>query len=152
MIRVTLESAPVVDQALGVYPNVSTTLLADFAAVEGAEQKEIRWMEKFGEWKHINQVGAWSQSGKTVWEVTVAQPGDYQIDATYAGEGRPTWRVDSSHGGYVQNNQNSSHVYHTYDMGLLSFPKAGKYTLTVSLVDGDRTKASLSDIRIKRVD
>ncbi len=151
VIKVTLAGAPVVDQTLGIYPNISKTLLADFAQVEGAEQTEIRWMEKFGEWKHINQVSAWSQSGEAVWEISVAQPGDYELDITYAGEGRPTWRIDSSHGGYVQNNQNASHVYHTYDMGLMSFAKAGKYTLTVTLVDGDRTKASLSDLRIKRV-
>jgi alpha-L-fucosidase len=152
VIRVTLAGALKVDQSLGVYPNISTTLLAEFAEISGAEKKEIRWMEKFGEWKHVTQVGAWSDAGKAVWEVNVAQAGDYQLDLTYAGEGRPSWRIDSDEGEMLQNNQNSSHVYHTYDMGLLKFTTAGKHTLTVSLVDGNREKASLADLRIKRVE
>jgi alpha-L-fucosidase len=48
----------------------------------------------------------------------------------------------------LQNQQNSSTVYHTYPFGLLSFAKAGKHTLTVSLIDGDRAKASLSAARV----
>ena len=34
----------------------------------------------------------------------------------------------------------------------LTFAKAGKHTLTVSLVDGDRAKASLSAVSIRPVE
>lgn len=152
VIRLTLDAAPVVDQTHGAHPNVASTLLAEFAEVSGATKKGIRWMEKFGEWKHKTQVASWGKEGKTVWEIDVAQAGDYHLDLTYAGEGRPTWRIETDEGAFLQNNQNSSHVYHTYPMGLMSFAKAGHHTLTVTLIDGDREKASLADLRIVRVD
>lgn len=152
VIRLTFAAAPVVDQTHGAHPNIASTLLAEFAEVTGATKKEIRWMEKFGEWKHKTQVGSWGKEGETVWEIDVAQAGDYHLDLTYAGEGRPTWRIETDEGAILQNNQNSSHIYHTYPMGLLSFAQAGQHTLTVTLIDGDREKASLSDLRIARVD
>jgi alpha-L-fucosidase len=35
-----------------------------------------------------------------------------------------------------------------YPFGLLTFNKPGKHTITVSLVDGDRQKASLESVRL----
>lgn len=149
VIQVTVSGKPEVDQTLGVYPNLTSTLLVEFAEVEQAERKRIRWMEKFGEWKHMTQVGQWQDGGKAVWTVDVAEPGDYMVELTYKGEGRMVWRIETDEGVMVQNQQNSATVYHTYPFGRLVFERPGKHTLSVSLIDGDREKASLSAMRLR---
>ena len=149
VIQVTLGSTPAADQTLGIYPNIPSTMLIEFSEVTQAVKKELRWMEKFGEWKHMNQVGEWENDGRAVWTVDVAVPGDYYLDLTYKGDGRMVWRVETDEGGTIQNQQNSVPIYHTYPIGLMSFAKAGKHTITVSLVEGDRDKASLSALRFR---
>ena len=152
VVAIKLQSAPAVDQTLGVYPNIASTMLVEFADVAKAEKKTLSWMEKFGEWKHMNQVGKWEEGGRAVWTVDVAALGDYQVELTYKGEDRMVWRIETDEGSRLQNNQNSASVYHTYPFGLLSFARAGKHTLTISLVDGMRDKASLSAVRISPVE
>lgn len=137
-----------VDQTLGIYPNIDTVLLAEFAEVTGAEKKRIRWMKKFGEWKHVTQIGKWQDGGQAVWTVDVAEAGDYKVELTYTGVNCMVWRIETDEGTMLQNQQNSASVYHTYPFGRLVFTRPGKHTLTVSLVDGDREKASLSAMRI----
>jgi len=149
VIQVQLSGTPAADQTLGVHPNIASTLLAEFADVTQAEKKELRWMEKFGEWKHMTQVGAWEEDGRAVWNVDVADSGDYEIELTYRGEGRIVWRIETDEGTRLQNQQNSASVYHTYPFGRLVFSKPGKHTITVSLIDGDRDLASLSALCIR---
>lgn len=148
VVQVVLNGAPEVDKTFAVYPNVDTKMLVEFADVSGATKKEIKWMEKFGEWKHVNQVSSWSDKGAATWEVDVKEPGDYHVELSYKGEGRLSWRIDTDEGDMLQNNQNSSHVYHEYPMGQLTFNEAGKRKISVSLVDGDPEKASLLSVRV----
>ncbi|WP_309008875.1 alpha-L-fucosidase [Pelagicoccus sp. SDUM812005] len=149
LVQVELSGAPEVDQTLAVLPNSRSDMYVEFAEVENAVKEEIRWMEKFGEWKHMNQVSKWSNGGKAVWTVDVAEPGDYYIDLTYKGTERLTWRIEGGEGRILQNNQNASHVYHRYPMGLLRFDSPGRHTLSVSLVDGNPDTASLSLLSIR---
>jgi alpha-L-fucosidase len=151
LIELTLPSAPTVDPTPGVHPNIPTRLLVEFATAENAVKKEITWMEKFGEWKHVTQVGAWEDGGNVSWTVDVLTPGAYYADLTYKGQGRLAWRIEIREGAKLQNQQNSSSVYHTYPFGLLTFDKPGKHTITVSLVDGDRDKTSLSALHFRPV-
>lgn len=148
VVAVKLTDEAKADPALGIHPNVPATLLVEFAEVTGAEKKGIRWMEKFGEWKFANQVSNWSDSGKALWTVDVCEAGDYRLELTYKGEGRLAWRIETSEGVKLQNQQNSSPVYHPYPFGLLTFQKPGRHTLAVSLVEGDRAKASLEAVRL----
>ena len=149
VIELKLKSAPKVDPTPGVHPNIPSLLLVEFATAENATKKELKWMEKFGEWKHMTQVSQWEESGRAVWTVDVATPGKYYVDLAYKGEGRLVWRVETSEGATLQNQQNSASVYHTYPFGLLTFGKAGNHTITVSLVGGARDKASLSALRLR---
>ena len=128
---------------------MESRLMVEFSTVSQAEKGEIRWMEKFGEWKHMNQVSNWESEGKAVWTVDVLEPGDYYIDLTYKGAERLTWRIESSEGAVLQNNQNASHVYHTFPMGMLTFESAGKHELSVSLIDGSPESSSLSMMTIR---
>ncbi|MEI8372537.1 MAG: alpha-L-fucosidase [Planctomycetota bacterium] len=148
VVAVKLQAAPKVDATLGVYPNIPATLLVEFAEVKNATKKSIDWMEKFGEWKHATQVSDWKSAGKAVWTVDVAEPGDYRLELIYKGEGRLVWGIETDEGVKLQNQQNSSPVYHAYPFGLLTFNQPGKHTITVVLVDGKRNKASLESIRL----
>lgn len=148
VIEVVFDETPEVDPTLGIYPNIDSTLLVEFAETTAAKKERLKWMEKFGEWKHMTQVGPWEEDGHVTWEVDVAEPGDYAVELTYRGEGRMVWRIETDEGFMLQNQQNSASVYHAYPFGRLVFDKPGKHTLRVTLVDGDREKASLASMRL----
>ena len=52
----------------------------------------------------------------------------------------------------LQNEQNSSHIYNTYEIGLIKFDKPGKHTVTVSFIEGEKEKASLKSIEFTPLD
>ena len=105
-------------------------------------------MEKFGEWKHISQAQDWTSESTLSWEVEVMNPGFYQVDLNYAGKGRMVWRIENEEGDLVQNQQNSSHIYSFFEMGLLEFKKPGKHKITVKFIEGDHESASLKTIKL----
>jgi len=137
---------------LGVDPALETVIPVDFGEVEGCNKEGKSWMEKFGEWKHVVQVSKWTEKSKFSYEIAVKKPGYYQVDMNYAGEGRMVWRIENSAGEVVQNQQESAHVYNWYPWGWMKFEKAGRYKITVSLIEGNGDKASLTALRFKYVE
>jgi len=135
----------------GIYPNIESELLLEFAEVSGAEKKEIKWMEKFGEWKHVNQVSKWSENGEAKWTVEVFEPGYYYLDLRYKGEDRVVWKTVTDEGIMVQNQQAATGKFQYYPMGIIEFKTAGKHSVSVSLVDGNRETSSLEAIRIRPI-
>jgi alpha-L-fucosidase len=152
VVQVELEAEPRVGVCWGVDPAVETTILAQFAEVTGAEQESKKWMEKFGEWKHVVCVWQWEGGGKASWEVDVLKAGYYSVDLTYSGEGRIVWGVDIEGGPHIQNQQNSSHNYQRFPIGWINFPKPGRYTVCVSCLEGNLAEASLKAIHFTFVD
>ena len=148
VIELEVDGRLEVDTSSSLDPIFSTVLPVDFATPEGAAITEKRWMEKFGEWKHIEQAQDWTDEGKVTWKVKVKEAGYYQTELNYAGSGRLVWNIISDEGNVVQNQQNSSEVYNYYEMGLLKFETPGEHTITVSLLDGKRKGASLKEIRL----
>ena len=144
-------NSAIVDSDFGIYPNVSTNLLTEFSTVTSAEKKEKRWMEKFGEWKHITQVSKWEKEGKTEWTVNVLNPGYYYIDLKYSGKDRLVWKITTDEGIKVQNQQAATEKYVNYPMGILEFKTAGKHKITVSLVDGNPENSSLQSALISPI-
>ncbi len=151
VVQVELEGRPDVDPCWGIDPGLETTILAQFATVTGAKQETKKWMEKFGEWKHVIRVWQWEEGGKASWEVDVLEPGYYNVDLTYSGTGRIVWGVDVEGGSHIQNQQNSSHNYQRFPIGWINFPKSGKYTVSVSCLEGDLAEASLKAIHLTPV-
>jgi len=149
LIELKLKAAPKVEQTAGIHPNIPTLLLAEFATVENATKKELRWMEKFGEWKHMTQVWQWKENGAATWQVDVAEAGAYYIDLTYRGEERPVWWISTDEGAKLQNEQAATAVYQSHPFGILTFEKPGKHTISVGLVEGDPEKASVASIRLR---
>ncbi|MHC4703456.1 MAG: hypothetical protein ACYTFQ_23055, partial [Planctomycetota bacterium] len=117
IVKVELEAKPEVDRGWGIDPSLETTILAQFAHITGAKQEAKRWMEKFGEWKHVVRVWQWEEGGRASWEVDVLEPGYYNVDLTYSGTGRIVWGVDVEGGQHIQNQQNSWHNYQTFPIG-----------------------------------
>ena len=139
------------NETLAIHPNYPTALRAAFATTRNAEKKQLSWMEKFGEWKHATQVSQWN-NGSARWTVEVLEPGDYRVELRYRGKNRLVWRIRSSGGGAVQNQQAATPEYEFYPMGILTFSKPGKVDLEVSLVEGDAKTASLESLRVTRVE
>jgi alpha-L-fucosidase len=152
VVELQLKGPVEVDTAWGLDPELETTLQAEFAAVSGACQKQKAWMEKFGEWKHIVRVFNWTKGGKAAWSVEVLKAGDYQVELTYVGKERIVWGVDIEGGEHIQNQQNASHNYQAFPIGWINFPKPGRYTVSVSCLDGDLKEASLKAIHLQRVE
>jgi len=148
VLKVRLKGPAKVDQTHGVPPNQSIELPVEFASVSGAEKKRLSWMEKFGEWKFATQAGNWTTNGAAAWTVDVLEPGFYKTSLTYKGEGRVVWSIETDEGVRLQNQQGSGPVYHTWPFGLLEFKTSGRHKVTVSLVDGNREKASLETLRL----
>jgi len=147
VIELELAGPAQADPTWGIDPEIPTEIQAAFATVRGAEQEGKRWMEKFGEWKHVVQVTDWQTEGAATWEVDVLIAGYYQVDLTYAGEGRLVWGVAVKDGQSIQNQQNASHNYQRFPMGWLQFPEPGRYQVSVSCLEGNTKTASLKAIR-----
>jgi alpha-L-fucosidase len=152
VIELEITGEAEVDNTIAVDPGITTELTTHFAEAINCEHKNKRWMEKFGEWKVQRVVHSWDEASKAVWEVSVIQPGTYLVELNYAGEGRLVWSVESDEGEFVQNQQNSSHIFTSYPMGWMKFSNPGKHTLTVSLVEGDPVSSELAGISFTRVD
>ncbi|UBM60749.1 alpha-L-fucosidase [Marinilongibacter aquaticus] len=140
-----------VDKDLGVYPNVSTELPMDLAKVQNVKRETISWMEKFGEWKHANQVSHWRPKGKASWQVNVEKAGYYYLDICYKGNDRLVWKVTTDEGISMQNQQAATEKYNYYNMGIVEFKSPGKKTISVELIDGDSDTSSLKSVLIKPV-
>lgn len=151
VIEIDLVDQAIVDTAWALDPEFGVEVLAEFAEVKRASKGEKRWMEKFGEWKGAVRVFDWQDGGQAVWEVDVLEPGDYNVDLTYVGEGRTVWAVQVEGGERIQNEQNSSHNYQEFPIGWLNFPKPGKYKISVSCLEGNKEKAGLRAIRFSPV-
>lgn len=151
VIELELAEPAEVDTTFALDPEMDTILLAEFADVADAKLEQIRWMEKFGEWKRVVRVHKWKPEGNATWEVNVFKPGDYRVDLTYAGKGRLVWGIDIEGGEHIQNEQNSSHNYQEFPIGWINFPKPGKYSVSVSCLEGDAESASLKSIRFTPV-
>jgi alpha-L-fucosidase len=135
----------------GIYPNTEVELLAEFAEVQDAEKKKVSWMEKFGEWKHVHQIGNWNEKSKAAWTVEVFEPGYYYLELRYKGKNRIVWKTTTDEGVMIQNQQAATEKYQNYPMGILEFKTAGKHTITVSLVEGEEGTISLESALIKPI-
>lgn len=141
-----------VQKSTGIYPNVESELLTVFADVRNAERSSVRWMEKYGEWKHVDQVGDWKNENKAEWTVEVFKPGYYYLDLRYRGDERLVWRTVTDEGIIVQNQQPATRKYQDFRMGVLEFQTAGKHKIAVSLVEGNGVTASLESVKITPIE
>ncbi|WP_218731330.1 alpha-L-fucosidase [Polaribacter sp. HaHaR_3_91] len=139
------------DNSLGVYPNTDTVLITEFGEAKNATQSNKRWMEKFGEWKHADQVSDWKENGTITWNIDVKEAGYYYLDLSYAGKERLVWKTVTDEGVEVQNQQAATEKYVFYSMGILEFKTPGLHTITTSLVEGDKKTSSLKSLKLRPI-
>jgi alpha-L-fucosidase len=151
VIEITLKSDVKVDNMQSVDPELGLTLSVKFSQPDNCQVYYKKWMEKFGEWKHLHQIGDWRETSSTTWEIEVKTPGRYFVELTYASNGPCVWNIRSDEDQILQNRQNGSSIYHTQPIGWIAFEKAGRHSLTVTIPEGEREKTSLSAIKISPV-
>jgi alpha-L-fucosidase len=151
VIEVTLKGDLQVDALMAVDPEFGLIMPANFATPHQCTLSRKSWMEKFGEWKHINQFSEWKEESRATWECYIPAPGWYKVDLSFAASGPRIWQVETDEGHAIRNRQNASSIYHTQPIGWLRFDKAGKHMLAVSVPEGERDGTSLLDIQITPV-
>ena len=96
---VTLETAGPIQASRELYVlgGHRNSLDAGTGKLTGCDVQQIRWMEKFGEWKHAEIAGNWQGPGSSVrWDFRTVEPGSYFLDVEYtapASEDYSEWRV-----------------------------------------------------------
>ena len=138
VIELTLDTAaPEVDNTLAVDPERGMEQLpVRFAQTQGCHRYKSSWMEKFGEWKHVDCVGDLNRGGTIQWTVKVKEPGIYQVQLTARGNGRAVWKVETDEGNTVQNQQSVAGLFAARPLGWLEFQTPGIHTLTLSMPEG----------------
>jgi alpha-L-fucosidase len=152
VIELECDGRPNADSTLAIDPEQTTNLDVLFAGTGGgAILKGDHWMEKFGEWKNAKRIVNWTAEGKASWTVDVVQPGYYQASLQYKGDSRLVWKIEVNPGTAIQNNQNATNAYAWYPIGWLQFTRPGRYSLSVSLVEGNGNTASLAAMRLQPI-
>ena len=151
IIEITLKKAPEVNPVMTVDPEFGVAMSAIFARTTACSVTHKSWMEKFGEWKHIDQVSDWNEKSRVTWDFEIKTPGKYLVELTFSGNGPKVWNVETSEGVNIRNRQNSCTIYNTQPIGWISFQKSGKQTLTVSIPEGERENTSLAAIKISPI-
>ena len=149
IIKLELDEKPIASStALFIDGEHSTNLEAIFADVENLEIEEVRWMEKFGEWKHSYNLWRWKEaSDMTKWEINVLKPGRYNIKIDYACDldsENSEWEISSSNDsitfvgldtGMTARSKENTHPrarYLTVELGVLTLNSTGIQTISVN--------------------
>jgi alpha-L-fucosidase len=83
---VTLELAgpPEASRAQFLLAGCRQTLETAVARPHGCELKAVRWMEKFGDWKHAECLAGWNGAESTAtWEFRAVEPCSFYLDLEY---------------------------------------------------------------------
>ena len=148
VIAVKLTGEPKVDDTPGIDPSIRTTLNSAFATCSGCTNKEIRWMQKFGDWNYANNLLNWKNGGVGTWEVEVAEAGDYYFEVEYSADdivdfsewifsfGQETMMLQALDTGERQNSARQPkgralYRYRTDAVGVVKLD-AGKQSITVT--------------------
>ncbi len=139
------------DTTLFLSPNTPVKYGVEFANCSDSNFGYHNWKEKFGEWKHAHFINKWGDEGKSTWQVEVMEPGYYQVDLEYSGEKRVVWRVSLNDGSTsIQNQQGALPAYMVKPIGWIYLP-AGRQSVSVELVEGNRDITALRSIRFTPV-
>lgn len=144
-------SSAEVNTVQGIYPNIKNVLTVEFASVSNAERSKDSWMEKFGEWKYVEQINKWGENSKAVWNVDVFEPGYYYLELRYKGDGKVVSKISTDEGIVVQNQQDATRRYANYPIGIIEFKTSGEHSITVSFEGANREDIQLESIIIRPI-
>lgn len=140
-----------ISPATGIFPNVSSLLRPEFANATAVEKESDRWMEKFGEWKHVAALGAWAAGNRVDWDVDVAASGAYEFVIRQRGNGKVVWSVKTGEGETLVNQVGAGNRYNDEVLGQLRFSNPGKHRISLSLAEGNGDGLKLECLKIRPV-
>ncbi|MCU0981802.1 MAG: alpha-L-fucosidase [Pirellulaceae bacterium] len=147
---VTLEMAGPTDASREAYVlnGYRNTLETRVATMTGCQMTDVRWMEKFGDWKHAECIAGWQGPESTAaWEFRTVAPGSFYLDVEYtcpAEDDYSEWRVRCGEADVtfplIDTGERPKRLafggalprFRTYRVGVIDFPKPGAQRLTFS--------------------
>ena len=138
------------------------------AALQDCECKPVRWMEKFGDWKHAECIADWDV-GKSAatWEFRTLGPGTFYVDMEYtcpeAGD-YSEWRIEAGKAELtfplIDTGERSKRSafggalprFRTYRIGLLELPGPDPCRLTLRPLDATGAAVRIAGLTLAPVD
>ncbi len=114
-----------------------------FASLRGCRHGKRSWMEKFGDWHHMDVVEGWKKGSSARWEFSTLTPGLFYLYADYEclpeadgsefeiSVGASRWAFPAICTGRAEGRTRARHEC----LGVISIPKAGRQVLSIRGLD-----------------
>ena len=146
-----------------VINNCRNPLSASMAEAVACHHHTLSWMEKFGEWKHVECLSRWEHIGRgALWEVTIFEPGAFYVEIEYSsplstdysewsfrlGEAEVTFPLVTSGHQMTRRGNMSGELprFTTYRIGVFQVPQSGKYTISLAPSTPDAKDVHISSL------
>ena len=167
VIQLSYEGQLKVDHGLALDGETSVNLLSIFSSQKDCQLTQLGWMEKFGEWKHVEVINKWTQSSEVSWELNVRNAGKYSLEMTYScddkadysefevltGSKSMTIQALDSGDRYSSKRMGGSGLLpriRTLRLGVVEFAKGGKQKVIFKTKKGTFEGFNLKALKIKR--
>ena len=163
---VTLELAGPVEASREAYVlnGCRNTLEMGVAALKGCEVKAVNWMEKFGDWKHMECLAGWQGTERSAtWAFKTVSPGSFYLDVEYtcpAEDDYSEWGIrcgdtnltfpliDTGERPARKAFGGALPRFRTYRVGVIDFPKPGAQQLTFGPTGADGKNIRVTALRL----
>lgn len=152
VIELSLNGEVSADSTLAVAPNCTSELPIALAQAKGCEIKDRAWMVKFGEWKFKTVAEGMSADAEVSWDVEFKEPGYYQADVEFTGNGLVDFRLIDVDGAVVVDRKKAGNDYGFQSLGWLYVGTAGTHTIRLGVSDADYQALKVSALRLSKVD
>ena len=167
---VTLELAGPVDASREAYVlnGCRNTLEMGVAALKGCEVKAVNWMEKFGDWKHMECLVGWQGAERSAtWTFNTVSPGSFFLDVEYtcpAEDDYSEWGIrcgdtnltfpliDTGERPTRKAFGGALPRFRTYRVGVIDFPKPGAQQLMFGPTGVDGNNIRVTALRLLPVE
>jgi alpha-L-fucosidase len=134
------------------------------AALKGCEVKAVNWMEKFGDWKHMECVAGWLGAERSAtWAFKTVSPGSFYLDVEYtcpAEDDYSEWGIRCGETSLtfplIDTGERPSRKafggalprFRTYRVGVIDFPKPGAQQLAFGPTGAEGKHIRVSALRL----
>jgi len=163
---VTLELAGPVEASREAYVlnGCRNTLEMGVAALKGCEVKAVNWMEKFGDWKHMECLAGWQGAERSAtWAFKTVSPSSFYLDVEYtcpAEDDYSEWGIRCGDSNLtfplIDTGERPTRKafggalprFRTYRVGVIDFPKPGAQQLTFGPTGVDGKNIRITALRL----
>jgi len=141
------------------------TLEVGMATLNGCAVKAVNWMEKFGDWKHMQCVGDWQGSARSMtWDFKTVEPASYYLDVEYTcpeADDYSEWGIRCGENNtltfpLIDTGERAKRKafggalprFRTYRVGVIDFPKPGVQKLTFGPTTAEGKNIRVSALRL----